>query len=146
MARAVPEILYFRCPVCSKRFPGSAFEDNELQVECVACGAIVDSPHVTAAPNDRAVESPFSLAGISHEATPPVAAVSKTEDITQQLRQAFDALSQIDQTKFLEETMPKVDLPKDQEPLIVGNKLRLMAIGALLMVGFGLLALLYLQV
>ena len=145
MARAVPEILYYRCPVCSKRFPGSAFEENELQVECVACGAIVDSPHVIAAPNDRAVESPFSLAGISHEGSSPVGAVAQTEDITKQLREAFDALSQIDKTKFLEETMPKVDLPKIEEPSGDNAKLCLFAIGALLVVGFGLLALLYTQ-
>ena len=70
VARAVPEILYYRCPVCSKRFPGSAFEENELQAECVACGSLVDSPYAISAPNDRVVDLPFTLPEISHELNP----------------------------------------------------------------------------
>ena len=145
VSRAVPEILYFRCPVCSKRFPGSAFGENDLQAECEACGALVDSPHVVAAPNDRAVDSPFTLVEIAQEMNSAEGAIAQTEDITQQLRRAFDALSQIDKAKFLEETLPKVDLPVVIDTGTGGFASRLIAIGALLVIGIVLLTLLYFQ-
>ena len=146
VARAVPEILYFRCPVCSKRFPGSAFGEDDLQAECEACGALVDSPNgVVAVPNDRAVESPFTLVEIAQEMNSADGVVAQTEDITQQMRLAFDALSQTDKTKFLEETMPKVDLPVVEDCGTSSSALRLTAIGVLLVIGVLLLTLLYFQ-
>ena len=146
VTRAVPDILYYRCSVCSKRFPGSAFGENDLQAECVACGSLVDSPpHAISAPNDRVVDS---LLEISHELNPAGGAMAQTTDITQQLRQAFDALSHIDKTRFLEETLPKVDLPMPsvQETATGGTGIRLIAIGALLVTGTVPLTLLYFQV
>lgn len=148
VARAVPETLYYRCPVCSKRFPGSAFEENDLQAECVACGSLVDSPYAISAPNDRVVDLPFTLPEISHELNPAGGPIAQTADITQQLRQAFEALSHIDKTRFLEETLPKVDLPMPsvQETATGATGIRLIAIGALLVIGTVLLTLLYFQV
>ena len=74
--------------------------------------------------------------------------MAQTADITQQLRQAFDALSHIDKTRFLEETLLKVDLPMPsvQETATGTTGIRLIAIGALLVTGTVLLTLLYFQV
>ena len=145
VARAVPEILYFRCPVCSKRFPGATFGEDELQVECEACGTVVDSPHVIPTPNDRSVESPFTLAEIAQEMNPPAEIVAQTQDIAEQLRQAFGALSQIDKAKFLEETLPTVELSEIEKNASGSTTVRLITIGVLFVLGVALLALLYFE-
>ena len=76
---------------------------------------------------------------------PPAEIVAQTQDIAEQLRQAFGALSQIDKAKFLEETLPTVELSEIEKNASGSTTVRLITIGVLLVLGVALLALLYFE-
>lgn len=148
VARAVPEILYFRCPNCSKRFPGSTFADDSLYVECHHCGSEVESPHAALASSRREEASPFSIAGASGIETPSGVA-AQTDDITAQLRETFETLSQMDKERFLEETSPAAEaspeavVPVPSMPF--SRATHVIAIVVLLVIGALLLGMLYME-
>ena len=136
MPQAVPEILYFRCPQCSKRFPGNAFKDVAA-AECQYCQTLVDSPH---APPPRQVAPLAPAARVAPE-VPAAQSTSASADVTERLRKAFAALSQDDQHRFLNQTLtftfPAV--PEDTSSWLA-PKARLVGAVLLLAIGLALLS------
>lgn len=151
MAQAIPEILYFRCPMCAKRFPGTAFADQP-SAECQACGVEVDSPYFPQ--RTETTESPADLEGDRMGGPVELEAEDAAESLldqdasgkvaAEQLLTAFRDLSLQDQQWFLDETLAEIE-PELPGHFSNGTQLRVALLIALLTLGTILLNLLYVE-